>query len=295
MDVICPAPNYSASLRHHFTLMRKPHPVCNLVIHVCIHLSKSSSSSVIRRPCECHRASRPRSVDTPCDSLLGACPDLNCSSKDWKWDGLTDNSLLDLATRPFGWLDISLGRDSSLSYVLPNVASSQGYDSLIEIHMDQLAISSSVNYQEFIKADYCRVRTCAHVTALPSADSSDFQVSCQMPSPLKWDTSRDWIFSITFSGAEIFMLRDHTILIADVVKDMTSGPPGDYEHFVPFTYSFMFLLNDFSLYLYLNDHNIINNPTAMDDNGACHLQLSALTFYSRYLNGQLCSPSRDRG
>lgn len=65
---------------------------------------------------------------------------------------------------------------------------------------------------------------------------------------------------------DISLLRDHITLFTDVAKDWTSGPPGDYEHFVPYNYVFDLNLSDLVLRLFVNDHNIINNPSTFEDN-----------------------------
>lgn len=62
------------------------------------------------------------------------------------------------------------------------------------------------------------------------------------------------------------LLRDHITLLTDIAKDWTSGPPGDYEHFVPFHYAMDVKVTDYALRLYVNDHNIINNPSMIQDN-----------------------------
>lgn len=72
--------------------------------------------------------------------------------------------------------------------------------------------------------------------------------------------------SVTMSKPDISLLRDHITLLADVAKDWTSGPPGDYEHFVPYNYDIDVTISDYTLRLFVNDHNIINNPGTMEDN-----------------------------
>ena len=52
----------------------------------------------------------------------------NEAAQDWRYDGLEIDSLSDATIRPYGWLDVTLGPNSTLSYVLPMVATPQGYD-----------------------------------------------------------------------------------------------------------------------------------------------------------------------
>lgn len=68
-------------------------------------------------------------------------------------------------------------------------------------------------------------------------------------------------------SAKIFLLRDHITLVQDLAKDWTSGPPVEMAYFVPFKYEFDIQLPNFQLYTYVNEHNIINEPTELDENG----------------------------
>lgn len=135
-----------------------------------------------------------------------------------------------------------------MTYLLPMVATMAGYDTLLELHLDEVGLSSSVNYAPFLQAPACRIH-------------------CGLPSPLVWDEKRVWTVTTRISKPDISLLRDHVTLLSDIAKDWTSGPPGDYDHFVPFLYELHVEVVDYVLQLYLNDHNIINNPTTPEDNG----------------------------
>lgn len=78
------------------------------------------------------------------------------ASKDWKYDG--KDPVMDTSRRPYGWLDMALGPDSSFTFVLPMIAGATGYETFLEIHLDSLMIYSSVNYEKFLEAKSCRVR-----------------------------------------------------------------------------------------------------------------------------------------
>lgn len=92
------------------------------------------------------------------------------------------------------------------------------------------------------------------------------QIHCGLPAPLIWDALRTWTINVTLAKPDIFLLRDHITLFSDIAKDWISGPPGDYEHFVPFIYALNLTLSDYTLRLFVNDHNIINNPSTVVDN-----------------------------
>ncbi|SCV73833.1 BQ2448_6263 [Microbotryum intermedium] len=170
-------------------------------------------------------------------------------SRDWKHDSVDSGSGLgtDATARAYGWLGIGLGPNSTLSVVIPMVATASGYDQQVEVHLDEVSISSSVNYAPFLRAQSCRIFLAMH-------------------SPLAWNDARTWEIDLSLANSEISLLRDHITLLTDVAKDWTSGPPGDYDHFIPFVYSLKFGLTDYVLRLFVNDHNIISNAVIDDDN-----------------------------
>ncbi|WVW81321.1 hypothetical protein I302_103312 [Kwoniella bestiolae CBS 10118] len=72
-------------------------------------------------------------------------------SKDWQFD----NAPTDVERR-YGWLDVVVGPNSSISYTQDQVATKQGYDSMLVLQLDSVGISSSVNLDTFIKAKTCK-------------------------------------------------------------------------------------------------------------------------------------------
>lgn len=77
------------------------------------------------------------------------------STKDWKYDGR--DPVVETSRRPYGWLDMALGPDSSFTFALPMTAGPEGYETFLEVHLDSLKIFSSVNYEKFVEAKSCRV------------------------------------------------------------------------------------------------------------------------------------------
>lgn len=88
-----------------------------------------------------------------------------------------------------------------------------------------------------------------------------------MHSPLVWNAHRVWDVGISLKRPQIFLLRDHVFLFQDLIKDWSSTPPPDLLHFIPITYNFTANVSEPLLYLCVNEHNIISNPNALDDNG----------------------------
>ncbi|KAG9008371.1 hypothetical protein FRB90_008947, partial [Tulasnella sp. 427] len=170
-------------------------------------------------------------------------------SKDWKFDGAAPaaDTRRKKDKRPFGWLDIGISQGSTLSYTMGMAANHKGYSNQLEIHLQQPQLSSSVNGASFWTNQACRVL-------------------CDMPSPLQWDAHRQWTFDLTFQSPVIYLLRDHTTLITDLIQDWISGPPSDFNTFVPTDYVLKFGLKNYRLNMYMNDHNVIDHPLSDNRN-----------------------------
>ncbi|CAG8634606.1 24795_t:CDS:10, partial [Dentiscutata erythropus] len=170
-------------------------------------------------------------------------------SKDWKYS--QNESLEDFqihgSQRQYGWLEIVAKGDSTITMIAPMVLTDKGYSNNLVIHLEDVDTQTSVNDSRFIKAEKCEIK-------------------CDLPSPLVWNQSRTWEFDIYFMEAEIFLLRDHITLFQDLIKDWTSGPSPDKLHFIPIKYKFNPRFTNFKLYLYVNEHNIINDPTDIGEN-----------------------------
>ncbi|SAM01789.1 hypothetical protein [Absidia glauca] len=184
------------------------------------------------------------------------------ASKDWKYTG--DISDLDIDkdgyyTRPYGWLDIKFKEGSSLKTITPFVTNSEGCVPRVEVDFKGLDVTTSVNFVNLIHADGLKL----HI---------------DMPSPLVWNEHRTWLFDAKMKKPEIYLLRDHVYLIQDLIKDWTSGPPADLLYFVPITYDFQLDITQASIYLCVNEHNIINYPNSTDDNAYIILSLQKLRF-----------------
>ena len=208
-------------------------------------------------------------------------------SKDWKWKGRTGVS--DAAdarekktkghsksskskkvgqspeTRPFGWLDIKVLPDSTVSLAVDLVARPSGYKNLVDLDLKGVEMSSSVNHGLLWR-------------------SQSQVISCDLSNPLGWNGLRQWRVDIRDNGLELFMLRDHMFLLTDLISDWTSGPSGEFHTFVPFEYSIGLHFVDFKLFLNANDSNIINNPSDLDDN-------TFVVISGQKLKGNLAIPS----
>jgi len=56
-------------------------------------------------------------------------------------------------------------------------------------------------------------------------------------------------------------------MFADLGKDWATGPPNDFNTYIPMMYGVdLKLVDDFAINLYANDHNVIDRPLDMIDN-----------------------------
>lgn len=149
--------------------------------------------------------------------------------------------------RPPGWLDLRVSANATISYTMDMLAGSAGYTTTVEIDLPGSELSSSVNHELMWR-------------------SGPQRIVCDLSSPLAWNTLRTWSFDIASDNLELFLLRDHVFLLIDLVDDWTTGPPPDYLVFTPFKYNMNLDFKNIQVFFNINDANVINNPTSLDDN-----------------------------
>ncbi|KAM0255841.1 hypothetical protein ACHAQJ_005346 [Trichoderma viride] len=166
--------------------------------------------------------------------------------------------------RPAGWLEFKLPQNSTIRYFMDMVASSTGYRNKLAVHLPSTELWSSVNHDVLWR-------------------SGPQQISCDLSNPLSWNTLRNWNFNVTCDGMDMYLLRDHIFLIVDLVDDWGAGPPAEYLVFTPFLYHLHLSFRNVKIYLNVNDENIIDKATAMDDN-------TYLILSSPELKAETCIP-----
>ncbi|KAI1433289.1 hypothetical protein GGR50DRAFT_669400 [Xylaria sp. CBS 124048] len=149
--------------------------------------------------------------------------------------------------RPYGWLDIKIGANATVSYNMDMLPGSTGYHNVLEISLPSTEVSTSVNHGLLWRSGAQRI-------------------SCDLSTPLKWNGLRTWRFDVDSDGMELFILREHTFLLIDLVNDWGTGPPSEYLMFTPFKYFLNWSIRNLKLYVNVNDANIINDPISMDEN-----------------------------
>ncbi|KAF8423097.1 hypothetical protein EV426DRAFT_603841 [Tirmania nivea] len=175
------------------------------------------------------------------DSIMLRVP-IREESKDWKFKKRLDEGEL----RAFGWLDLKID-EGTISDDIAMVASETGYGNKLQFDFKNCEVRTSVNNGLFLKAD-------------------QLAMVGDLSNPLEWNGPRHWTFNLTSRSPKFFLLREHVTLLTDLIGDWASGPPQDYFTFSPFKYDMNLRFTDFEIYLNVNDGNIINNPSDLDDN-----------------------------
>ncbi|KAK5998303.1 Elongation factor 2 [Cladobotryum mycophilum] len=160
--------------------------------------------------------------------------------------------------RPAGWLEIKISPNASITYCMDMVTSSTGFKNQLSVDLPGTELWSSVNHDLLWQSG--RLRT-----------------SCDLSNPLQWNTLRNWYFNIVCDEMKMYLLRDHIFLIVDLVDDWGSGPLSEYLVFTPFIYHLHVKLQNLKIYLNVNDENIIDKATALDDNSYLILHSPELT------------------
>lgn len=149
--------------------------------------------------------------------------------------------------RPFGWLAVSAGQDSTVRYEMDMFARKEGYSNRLSLDLRDTKATSSVNHALLWR---CRSQ----------------KVSCDLSNPLVWNSLHNWTFNVENNAMEMFLLRDHMFLLTDLIGDFTVGQKPDYMTFVPFLYRLNLTFPDLRLYLNANDYNIIDSPCDLEEN-----------------------------
>ncbi|KAJ9654044.1 Macrophage colony-stimulating factor 1 receptor [Neophaeococcomyces mojaviensis] len=211
------------------------------------------------------------------------------SSKDWRWRGRatavrdaaalkkqqerrhfrfrrTAKRRLGPDLRPFGWISVSAGALSKVRYVMDMYPGIDGYRNMLQVNLKSTRATSSVNHSTLWE---CKEQ----------------DVSADLSNPLGWNQLHTWRFDIKNKNMDLFLLRDHTFLLLDLISDFTAGQKSDYMTFVPFQYIIGIDFHDLKLLLNANDNNIIDNPCDLEEN-------AFLTLGFAQLEGQVDIPMK---
>ena len=150
-------------------------------------------------------------------------------------------------SRPFGWQDVCLPKNTTATFNMDMVARHDGYQNHLTIDVPKPQMTTSVNHDLLWKAN-------------------SMSIVCELPNPLNWNDLHQWEISVKAEALQMFLLRDHIFLMNDLVSDWNSGPLGGFSTFAPYKYLINLRMEDFKFYLNVNERNVINNPANLEDN-----------------------------
>ncbi|CAN3376098.1 hypothetical protein DIURU_001951 [Diutina rugosa] len=149
--------------------------------------------------------------------------------------------------RPFGWLELKMGPTSNFGSYTSFVSQNGSFPHRLDGYFCELEVRSSVNHDILFMAD-------------------SHELNASVGFPLAWNGACDWTYSNVSMGAELYLLREHVFLMADIFSDFASGDPTPYEFLREFTYRFDWKMLNYQLFFNVNDHNIISNPLDRENN-----------------------------
>lgn len=160
-------------------------------------------------------------------------------------------------SRPFGWFELKMEKESTILSFTSYVATEDGWANRLVCTFQNPELRSSVNHDLMFMAN-------THV------------IECDIGYPLKWNGPINWSFANVSDNVELFLLRDHTILLSDMLGDFGLGPQPPYENYRPFSIDFDWDMRGYRVYLNVNENNIINNPVDFTANKYISFQGNSL-------------------
>lgn len=152
-----------------------------------------------------------------------------------------------ISSRPYAWVDFKFDEGANFTMSIPMLFKDVGYQMDLKFGAPKLQILTSLNY-----------------APLAIVERSDFYL--YMDSPLAWNDMHTWDVDISFDKASIYILRDHTSLLSDLLNDWNDRPSGDVEHFIPYDYNIRMNFKDNRILFCTNQENVISQPNDNQDN-----------------------------
>ena len=81
---------------------------------------------------------------------------LKLSCQDWQWDGEVEVPNLP-RKRDAASIHVKAGDSSTISYMMPMIATERGYEPTLNVHLDTVTVTSSLNDIRLITAESCVV------------------------------------------------------------------------------------------------------------------------------------------
>ncbi|KAJ3020596.1 UNVERIFIED_CONTAM: hypothetical protein HDU68_010096 [Siphonaria sp. JEL0065] len=164
---------------------------------------------------------------------------------------------IQLSLRTAGWLNFAFKGDNSfLRFDIPMLAPPSGYNSVISLRIENLSLTTSMNYTELLAAE-------------------TFELECLLQSPLKWNGERVWKYNLCLNNSKLHYLQDHMTLIQDLSSDLSySQSPPNPTLFVPIAYQIKVSFKNLDSLLCTNRNNVIHIANDPDENSFIGLKMN---------------------
>ncbi|GMM28578.1 Csf1 protein [Martiniozyma asiatica (nom. inval.)] len=142
----------------------------------------------------------------------------------------------------YSWFDINVEGGSSMNITIPSFPNGdRGFENRFVVTLVNVEVNTNVNGSLLFK-------------------SSEHIIEASVGYPLQWDGLANWSFNNTSKNIEIYLLREHVTFLSDLIGDFGSGDPTPSELFRPFIYTLNWKFQNYSVFLNINEQNIIDNP-----------------------------------
>eukprot|EP00842_Homolaphlyctis_polyrhiza_P001441 jgi/Hompol1/2298/HPOL_005403-RA len=149
--------------------------------------------------------------------------------------------------RPYAWLELDLTTSSTAVLKVPFTPRSYGFKTSFVITAINSTLRTSVNHKPLIVGKH-------------------ISLEFILESPLAWNGLRDWQIIWKLADCDVFLLREHVSLFADLIRDLNSLPPPALEYFVPSVYTISLNLQRVKFLLNTNKMNITAHHNSLSEN-----------------------------
>lgn len=149
--------------------------------------------------------------------------------------------------RPFQWIDIKFHDGSIAQFSIPMLIDFSGYTTTVNFALNIRSVKTSLNQHALI-------------------ESTSIAFNGILPTIIDWNSKREWIFTLNADKPKIYLLKEHTELLADLGKDFSFGPIVPLDYFIPITYVFKGTLLNYQGYFCTNQFNVILVHNDLDEN-----------------------------
>lgn len=150
-------------------------------------------------------------------------------------------------TRPFGWIEVTCGNATDISLFISYLSNEKGSKNRLDVCFSEVEVRTSVTHDILFTAD-------SHT------------LGGDIAFPLKWNAECIWNFEMESKNGAFFFLGEHITLFTDLVSDFASGPPTKHELFRPFIYNLNWTIENYRIYLNVNDGNVFDDSLDFESN-----------------------------